>query len=249
MGFMIFAFLVGMFLVFALAPAPSRQQTAGTASTAQTSPPEASARVAQAQIPGYSPPLLIALPDNHFLYVTPDERFFICRFDPKTGLEVVEVYQLSYKPDRFLTELAKRKTHGWYFDALSVGKLAVVKAKTEKFEQVCATSNWENAEEAAKDLAAAGGIAPLLGALKSENYAARRGAALSLAELGYIQTVPVLTELLREKRSVRERVTPLLIKLTGKDFISTLRGEDMEPAIGKYLEWWKENQKTEGGLK
>jgi hypothetical protein len=246
---MIFAFLVGMFLVFALAPAPSGHQTAGTAGQQGVLPPETQAKVSQAQIPGNSAPLLIPLSDNYFLYVGSAERFFLCRFAPGVGLEVIEVYQLSYKPDRFLTELAKRKTHGWYFDALSAEKETVVKAKTEKFEQVCTANNWENAEEAAKDLAAAGGIAPLLGALGSENYTARRAAALSLAELGYSQTVPVLTELLREKRSGRERVTPLLIKLTGKDFVSTLRGEDMEPAIRKYLEWWKENQKIEGEVK
>jgi hypothetical protein len=242
---MIFAFLVGMILVFALSPAPSRQQTTGTASQPGVSPPETHARVSQVQIPGYSFPLLIPLSDNYFLYISSDERFFLCRFNPQSGLEVVEVYQLTYKPDRYLTELAKRKTHGWYFDAFSVEKETVVKAKAQKFEQVCATDNWDSAEEAAKDLAAAGGIAPLLSSLKSENYAARRAAALVLAELGYIQTVPVLAELLREKRSVRERVTVLLVKLTGKDFVSSISGEDMGQAIKKYLQWWKENQKIE----
>jgi hypothetical protein len=246
---MIVAFLVGMILVVALSPAPSRHQTAGTAGQPGVLPPETPVKVSQAQIPGNSAPLLIPLSDNYFLYVGSDERFFLCRFDSKTGLEVVEVYQLSYKPDRFLTELAKRKTHGWYFDALSVEKETVVKAKTEKFNEVCQTGNWDNAEGAARDLAAAGGIAPLLVALGSENYAARRAAALVLAELGYTQTVPILTELLHEKRSVRERVTPILVKLTGKDFVASVPGEDMEPAIKKYLQWWKEYQRTEEGPK
>ncbi|MFH1422529.1 MAG: HEAT repeat domain-containing protein [Planctomycetota bacterium] len=233
--FMIGAFLIGMLLISAFSTRPVPKQTATMTSVAAPN--------IQQVLPFGHAPLLAPLSDNYFVYIANDERFFICHYKQNTGLEIVEVYQLTYSPDRFATDLSKRKTHGWYFDAVSIEKLAVVRAKTDKFLQVGATDNWNAAEEAAKDLAASVGIAPLLEALKSEHYTARRAAAFALAEIGYLETVPVLAEVLHEKRVVRERAGALLFKLTKKDFLAEVHGDNVEPAVKKYLEWWKEQQK------
>jgi hypothetical protein len=237
---MILAFIAGFVLVAILFGGSSGQQSEKKPS----SPPPAPAPE------GMQKGHMVGLGDGYFMYLSPEDRFFLCRMQDGR-LTVEDVYKLRRKEQTYHAGVSETVGHGWAFESLSRQKEAVLGAKCRQFETAVTgrpvdQQDWEKLEKLAREIAAAGGIDFLKGWLDPKrDWSARRAAALPLGERGYVEAVPALIEMLLEGPEVREKAANLLVKLTGEDFFEGPKTERQSKAREAYKKWYEKH--LEGG--
>lgn len=236
---MIVAFLIGLIIVSVLfggKPQPQPKQ------------PGPAPRAALQEAAGMPQGELVGLDSGYFLYHSPQDRFFLCRLN-QGRLEVVDVYKLRRTEPTYFAGISEGAAHGWSFVSLSREKDAVLEAKRKQFEKVVISrdvneQDWEKARELAGEIAAVGGIEFLKGWLGPQrDWAGRRAAAIALAKRGYIETVPVLADMLLEGPQARELAAKWLVKLTGEDFFEKPKSASTEKVLGRYKDWYNEHAK------
>lgn len=231
---MILAFVAGFVLVAILFGGSSGQQS----DTQKPATPPAPAP------DGMQKGQMVGLGDGYFVYLSPEDRFFLCRMQGGR-LSVEDVYKLRRKEQTYHAGVSETVGHGWEFESLSQQKEAVLEAKCRQFERAVAgkpvdQQDWEKLEKLAQEIAVAGGIDFLKGWLgPKRDWGARRAAALPLAERGYVEAVPTLTEMLLEGPEVREKAANLLVKLTGEDYFEGPRSERQNKARDAYKKWYE----------
>ncbi len=229
---MILAFIAGFILVAILFGGSSGQQS----DKQPPAPPPASAP------DGMQKGQMVGLGDGYFVYLSPEDRFFLCRMQDGR-LKVEDVFKLQRKEQTYHAGVSETVGHGWAFESLSRQKEAVLEARCKQFESAVTGSpvdkqDWDKLEKLAQEIAVAGGIDFLKGRLDpKQDWSARRAAALPLGERGYIEAVPALTEMLLEGPEVREKAANLLVKLTGEDYFEGPKSERQNKAREAYKKW------------
>jgi len=227
---MILAFLGGLILVTIIfGGSPSKQPD--TVKPALPVPPAPSAETAQ----------MVGLGEGYFVYRSHEDRFFLCRRG-KERLEVVDVYTLTHKPPTYHAGVSDEPDHGWAFESMSRGKEAILEVRRRQFEESVASGDWEKTQGFAQEIAAVGGTGFLTDWLGSEkDWCGRRAAALALGQRGYVETVPVLADMILEGDDIRKKATELLKKLSGEDYSVY---SDRQKTIQAYKKWYEDNKST-----
>ena len=229
---MVLAFLAGLVLVTLIFSGGQQEQP-------QKEPPPPGATAAS--IPAAQTGRMAGLGDGYFVYHSPEERFFLCR-NNDGRLQVIDVYKLERKDPTYHAGASGGSSHGWSFESLSREREAVLEAKSGQFEKAVISQDWAKCEQLALEIAAVGGIDFLLERLApKQDWGGRRAAALALARRGYIETVPVLADMLLEGPEVRDKAAGLLVKLTGEDFSKA--AAQLEGGIDAYKDWYKQHDK------
>ncbi len=232
---MIIAFAVGLVLVTVIFSGKPQEQSGKD--DVVTPAPAGRIDVPDAQ--------LVGLSGGYFIYRSAEERFFLCKME-NDRLEVVDVFKLTHKPPTYFAGILRGASHGWSFESLSRAKEAVLEAKQKQFQKAVEAEDWSKAQELAAQIAAVGGVEFLKKWLDPKRkWWGRRAAALSLAERGYVETVPTLVEMLLEGREFREKSANLLVKLTGKDFFEGSKSRSQGKAIEAYRKWYEQERKKD----
>jgi len=237
---MVLAFLAGLVIVSLFFGGTPPQEQAKPAVEAAKTP------ILPGSLPGGQ---MTGLGGGFFVYHSPEDRFFLCRFE-NDRLQVVDVYTLNRREQTYRPGAPQASGHGWIFESLSREKEAVLEAKTKQFDKVAnqkpvGKQDWGKLEELAREIAAVGGIEFLKGWLAAGGeWGGRRAAGLALGELGYVETVPTLTDMLLEGAEVREKAANLLVKLTGQDFFEGPKHLSQNKAVEAYKNWYAEYLKN-----
>jgi len=187
---------------------------------------------------------IAVLGPNRLVYLDKDGHIHDIAMPDDRQPYIREVYSITHAPRRHANSPDKRTLHGYYMDAASGDRKAEIDHARGRFLDAAPAHNLRIALDAAENLADMGEHTFLLEQLDTTVFAGRRAAALVLGKSGYVQTVPILIELLGETElEIRSKAADYLKKITGKNFVEDINVEVQYTAAKKYKEWW-ENYKA-----
>lgn len=192
-----------------------------------------------------SPASVLTAGHDRLVMAGSNGRLVVVRVVPPTpdggllGLEVERVYRLE------VDERRSGPRHGVYLVDVHQSRQVIIDQCRAQLDPLTedsmeAARNANTVAAIQQQIADSRGFDVLLGELDHERAVRRRGAALALADQGFVIAAGVLVEMLADTRGDRRRqAEDLLARLSGLDSRDET-SDDPEAAVKIWRAWWQE---------